>query len=179
VLGSLGVLGCSWDGTWAEPTPTLHRMLEQPRYDSYESSAFFDDRMAMRVPPEGTVPFGASEREAPPPLDHSLLARGHDRYDVFCAPCHGEDGYAETPIAADMVLRPPPSLQQAYVRARSDEYLHGVIRDGYGLMPSYAARLTEPDRWAVVAYVRALQLSQHVPIAWLPPGYQGVIRGSP
>src|SRR5690606_36884537 len=140
---------------------------------------FFEDGMAMRLPPEGAVELGGPEREEPPPLDRALLYRGQGRYEIFCAPCHGVDGYARTPIAADMTLRPPPSLQQPYVIARSDAHVYRVIRDGYGLMPSYAARLAPRDRWAVVAYLRALQLSQHVPIAWLPPGYQRAVRRTP
>ncbi|HEY8431691.1 MAG TPA: cytochrome c [Sandaracinaceae bacterium] len=179
LLVALWLSGCSWDGTWGAPTPALHRMLEQPRYDPYEASAFFEDGMAMRLPPEGVVELGGPPSEAPPPLDRALLRRGQDRYEIFCAPCHGVDGYARTPIAADMTLRPPPSLQQPYVIAHSDEDLYRVVRDGFGLMPAYGSLLAPRDRWAVVAYLRALQLSQHVPVAWLSPGSRPAVRRAP
>src|SRR5690606_29762514 len=97
------------------------------------------------------------------------VARGARRYEIFCAPCHGLDGEAETPVARDMALRAPPSLHERRIVESTDLYLYEVVRDGYGLMPSYAARLDPRDRWAVVAYVRALQLAARAPVAWLPP----------
>lgn len=174
------VLGCSVEGTFAEPTPGLHRMLEQPRCDTYEASDFFADRMTMRIPPEGTIAYGHVERSEPPSLDRALLERGQDRFEIFCAPCHGALGDGETPIAEDMALRPPPSLHEPRIVALSDDDLYARTTEGFGLMPSYAAQLPPHDRWAVVAYVRALQLSQRTPIAWLPPGHRRAIEeGSP
>ncbi len=168
--------GCAWDGTWEVPTPGLPRMLAQPRYDAYESSAFFDDGMAMRLPPEGSVAYMSLASRRAPRLDRELLARGRTQYEVFCAPCHGFDGLASTPVAEDMALRPPPSLQQARIRALSDAQVVDVITDGYGLMPSYAGRIPPEDRWATVAYVRALQLSFAVPREWLPEDRQRALR---
>lgn len=161
------ISACSWEGTFAAPTPGLHRMVEQPRVDTYEASAFFDDGMAMRRPPEGTVPWGADRDAGPPALDRAVLARGQDRFSIFCAPCHGLDGRARTPVAEDMTLRPPPALIERRLVAVSDAALYRVITDGYGLMPSYADRLAPSDRWAVVAYVRALQLAAGAPREWL------------
>lgn len=161
------VTACSWEGTWGEPTPGLQRMVQQPRGDTYAPSSFFADGMTMRVPPEGTVPWGAEVREAPPKLDEVLLARGQNRYETFCAPCHGLDARGDTVIAEDMSLRRPPALIEAPIVALSDAALHAVITEGYGLMPSYAGRLDPSDRWAVVAYVRALQLAAGAPINWL------------
>lgn len=160
---------CSFEGTWREPTPGLHRMTDQRRADTYEASTFFDDGMVMRAPPEGTVPWGGAQDDAVPPLDRALLIRGQDRFAIFCAPCHGLDARAETPIAEDMALRPPPALIEPRLVAVSDAELHSVITEGYGLMPSYADRLAPPDRWAVVAYVRALQLGSAAPVEWLSP----------
>lgn len=160
---------CSWEGTWAEPTPGLHRMIVQPRADAYEASSFFEDGMVMRVPPEGTVPWGSEETMSAPPLDAALLARGQERFETFCAPCHGLDARAQTVIAEDMSLRPPPALTEPSTVARSDADIFEVITEGYGLMPSYADRLGRSDRWAVIAYVRALQLAAGVPVEWLSP----------
>lgn len=158
---------CRWDGTWSEPTPGLQRMIDQPRVDAYARSTFFEDGMAMRRPPEGTVPWRSLQEDAPPALDAALLARGRDRFDVFCAPCHGLDGEARTPIAEDMALRAPPALFEPRVVTATDAHLHRVIVEGWGLMPSYAVRLAPRDRWAVVAYVRAVQLGAATPAAWL------------
>ncbi|MCZ7685371.1 MAG: cytochrome c [Sandaracinaceae bacterium] len=172
--------GCAVDGTLEGPTPGLHRMLEQPRYDPYEASGFFEDGMAMRPPPAGVVPFGAEEASAAPPLDRALLERGHHRFEIFCAPCHGVGGEADTPVGRDMALRPPPSLHDESIVALSDEELHARIGAGFGLMPSYAAQLPARDRWAVVAYVRALQLARRVPVAWLASGARRALeRGEP
>ena len=160
---------CSFEGTWHEPTPGLHRMIDQRRVDTYEASAFFDDGMSMRAPPEGTVPFGAAPDERAPALDRALLLRGQDRFGIFCAPCHGLDARARTPIAVDMALRPPPALIEPRLVAVSDAAPYAVITQGYGLMPAYADRLAPRDRWAVVGYVRALQLGSAAPIEWLSP----------
>jgi mono/diheme cytochrome c family protein len=170
------VPGCSWDGTWHVPTPSLERMLEQPRYDSYEASSFFANGMAMRLPPEGTVAFRSLVEHPVPELDRALLMRGQTQFEIFCAPCHGVDGMATTPVAQDMVVRPPPSLHEPRIRALPDQYIYGVITEGYGLMPTYADRIVPEDRWAVIAYVRALQLSREVPADWLPPDYQRALR---
>lgn len=160
---------CSFEGTWREPSPGLNRMIDQRRVDTYEASAFFEDGMSMRAPPEGSVPWGEPPDEAAPPLDRVLLSRGQDRFGIFCSPCHGLDARAETPIAEDMALRPPPALIEPRLVAVSDEELYGVITEGYGMMPSYADRLGPADRWAVVAYVRALQLGSAAPLEWLTP----------
>lgn len=168
VLALVGGSACSVDGTLGPMTPGLQRMIDQPRVDPYEASTFFEDGMAMRTPPEGTVPWRSGpEDETPPALDGALLARGQNRYAIFCAPCHGLDALARTPIAEDMSLRPPPSLIEPRIIASTDEYLHDVVAQGFGVMPSYRDRLGARDRWAVVAYVRALQLAAGTPTEWL------------
>jgi mono/diheme cytochrome c family protein len=148
-------LGFVWD---------FERMLRQPRDDAYAG--------AMRTPPEGTVPFAAaldSAPVAPPALSLPLLLEGRARFEITCAACHGLDGRAETPVAAAMALRRPPSLHEPRLVALSPESLEHVIAAGYGLMPSYASLLDAEQRWAVVAYVETLQRSQRVALAALPP----------
>lgn len=174
-LASLGT-GCRWDGTWNVPTPTLQRMQEQPRFDAYESTTFFPDRMTMRLPPEGTVAYGSTAEETVPPLDRTLLARGQMEFDTFCAPCHGAAGDGDTPVARDMVLRSPPSFDEPRIRALADRDIYGIITEGYGFMPSYAGRIRPRDRWAVIAYLRALELAREVPADWLPEGYQRALE---
>ena len=144
------------------------------RRKAYQASAQFADGLAMRHPPAGTVPYrsardpvvetglapdGKPVRESPLEVTAATLARGRQRFDILCATCHGVLGDGESQVALNMSLRKPPSLH-AY-RDVGDGYLFRVLSNGFGLMPSYANALTVEDRWAVVAYVRALQLSQH------------------
>ena len=134
----------------------------------------------MRTPPEGTVPRGSDLGDPlvtegvvngvyadhiPIPVTRDLFARGRERFDIYCAACHGVLGDGRTVVAARMKLRPPPSiLGVADVPGR----LYGVVAQGYGLMPSYAAQLTVEERWAIVAYLRALQRSQKSSLDDLP-----------
>ncbi len=175
LLGAvLLALGCEVD---------LERMLEQRKAEAYEASSAFADGMAMRTPPAGTVPALAptgpeellSGRSAagyvtalPLLVSAELLERGQDRYQIFCRPCHGAQGDGETAVARSMLLRRPLSLLDARARALPAGAVYRAISEGYGLMPSYAAQLAVSDRWAVVAYVQALALSQSLRLAELP-----------
>jgi mono/diheme cytochrome c family protein len=164
--------------------PRLDPMQRQPKYRAYQASEAYPDGLAMRHPPEGTVPWAAAPLAAPAvatglgpdgrPLDRApvaptaaLLARGRARFNVTCAACHGILGDGESQVALNMSLRRPPSLH-AY-RDVADGHIYRVVTNGFGLMPSYAADLSVDDRWAVVAYVRALQLSQHATLEQAPP----------
>jgi mono/diheme cytochrome c family protein len=110
------------------------------------------------------------------PIDATgeLLALGRRKFDVHCAVCHGILGDGESQVAINMSLRRPPSLH-AY-RDVADGYLYQVISGGFGLMPSYAAQLDVHERWAVVAYVRALQLSQAASLDQAPPEVRESLR---
>jgi mono/diheme cytochrome c family protein len=105
-----------------------------------------------REPPDGAVPQSPAAA-GPAPLDRALLDRGRDRFDVFCAPCHGEDGAARTQVARSMTL-PPRDLRQVSI---DPERVRRAIRQGYGLMPSYGDRVSGVDEQAVIAWVRVLQ----------------------
>jgi len=183
VLAALLLVGCK--GTDTGVHWDLERMVVQPRYTAYGGSDFFDDGRAMRVPPPGTVPRDAAPRDLlageigaeagdveriPVALTPELLRVGRARFDVFCAVCHDVLGNAASPVAERMQLRPPPSLHTERIRAFPPGRLYRIIRDGYGLMPPYGAELSGEERWAVVAYVRALQLSQAARIDQLPDG---------
>lgn len=165
--------------------PGLDPMQRQQKVKAYQPSTYWTDGLAMRTPPAGTVQFRAAAATLDPavatglgpdgkpvarsPLELSpdLLAVGRKRFDVHCAVCHGVLGDGESQVAINMSLRRPPSLH-AY-RDVADGYVFQVITHGFGLMPSYAAELSVRDRWAVVAYVRALQLSQAASVAQVPP----------
>jgi len=162
--------------------PRLDPMQRQAKYKAYEPSSYYPDGLSMRDPPEGTVPYhgllaptvetgrgadGKPLATSPVPFDEALLTRGREKFDVFCAACHGVLGDGQSQVALNMSLRRPPSLH--LYRDRPDGYIFQVISEGFGLMPSYAYSLSVHDRWAVVAYVRALQLSQHAALDELPP----------
>lgn len=190
VLAGALLWGCESNGV--EGGLDFERMVIQPKGDAYEASGLFPDGKVMRKPPEHVV--AREERPVDPvrrtgkeggtgawvarsPLGYSppLLERGRDRFGVYCTPCHGFDGYAGTPVGEAMELKAPPSLHDPSIRALSDGFIYGVVRGGYGLMPSYANQLPERDRWAVVAYVRALQLSQWVALDGLSPGLRDTV----
>lgn len=110
--------------------------------------------------------------EVPIPLTRALLERGRDRFEIFCAACHGAAGDGVSVVARKMQLRKPPSLLLERTRARPAGDLFRILREGWGFMPSYAAELGIEDRWAVVAFLEALQRSQPVRIADLPAALQ-------
>jgi mono/diheme cytochrome c family protein len=138
------------------PDPSLSRMLKQNRTSPYGGE--------MRTPPPGTVPRDDVD-DAPPPRTRELLAAGRARFETICAACHGIIGDGRSVVATKMSLRAPPSL----LTPRTPSDLYTTMTQGYGLMPSYADMLEPRERWAVAAYVQALQLSQRAPIAALPP----------
>lgn len=154
----------------------LERMIDQPYREPFEEARWFADRRAMRLPVRGTQPYSSEpfdiERErgrqpdggwvAVVPLEIELehLEAGRRHYEIFCAPCHGVRGHADTPVARNMSLRPPPSLQEARILQMPVGQIFASISEGAGLMPAYEGRLDVDERWGVVAYVRALQLSE-------------------
>jgi mono/diheme cytochrome c family protein len=168
--------GCEW----------VNPMLQQPKVKPYRKSVFYPDQIAMRAPPPGTQsasavtdpvvatgrnPDGTHVARSPVAMTPELLETGKKRYDVYCAVCHGVLGDGQGPVARNMSLRPPPSL--VAIRERPDGYFYGCITEGYGYMPSYQPWLGTDERWAVVAYVRALQLAQRTRIEQAPPDVQG------
>jgi len=146
------------------------RMANEPRFETYEIAEGFADARSARKPPSGAVPWQAPwqdprgvQRFAITP---ALLARGRERYDIYCTPCHGYTGEGDG-IVVRRGFPAPPSYQEPRLRNASDGHFYDVISNGYGLMFSYAARVPPADRRAIVAYIRALQLSQGAPIAEL------------
>jgi len=182
-LLGLATAGCRTEGIWHEPESSLERMLEQPRYDAYESGAFFPDGKVLQRPPRGTRPYdpspldeavatgvrdGAFVDRIPVTVSRSLAVRGRRHYDSFCGACHGVLGDGRTVVARHMG-RPPRSLHEPRVQGLSDGQLFSVVSSGYGFMPGYAAELEPVERWAVVLYVRALQRSQNAELDAMPP----------
>ncbi|WP_437873780.1 c-type cytochrome [Sorangium sp. So ce363] len=162
----------------------LERMLRQRRYTAYQETELFDDGSAMRRPPEGTVPTdrvlgdpgltrgiagGAYVARVPVTVTIELLRRGKERYEIFCAACHGVAGDGESEVARNMTLRRPPSLVDPRVQAFPPGRIYQVIVEGYGLMRSYEPHVPLRERWAIVAYVKALGKSRGTALDALPP----------
>jgi mono/diheme cytochrome c family protein len=169
----------------------FERMIDQPKYQAYGESRAFADGRAMRVPPEGTVAHdavvgqsvvttgmvnGAPVTTIPIPVTLPLLETGREKFGIYCAPCHGLLGDGESVVGRKMTIKRPPPFHTPVMRELPDGRYFQVATEGYGLMPSYAAELTVTERWAVVAYVRALQLSQHAVVDSLPAGVRAEVE---
>ena len=152
-------------------------MALQPKNRPLSPSDFFSDGRSERPLLENTVARGSvSEDEMvvskesnrfPLPVNQELLARGENRYKVFCTPCHGLQGDGNGMVAM-RGMKHPPSYHEDRLRQVSNGYIYDVITNGFGAMLGYSAQIPPRDRWAVVAYVRALQLSRNARVADLP-----------
>ncbi len=156
-------------------------MMQQQKVKAYQRSGFYRDGLGMREPPAGTVPQerpldpavltgrgpdGKLLATSPVPATRALLQDGRKHFEIYCAACHGLVGDGDSMVARNMSLRPPPSIHQ--FTSFPDGWYYQVISLGFGLMPSYATQLSPEERWAVVAYVRALQLSQKAALERVP-----------
>jgi mono/diheme cytochrome c family protein len=167
-------------------------MRRNSRIKAYEPSAFYPDEQSARPVISGTVALGMLESdellytgktggqdatEFPFPVTRGLLERGQNRYDIYCSPCHGLVGDGNGMIV-QRGLSPPPSFHQQRLRDAPAGHFFDVITNGYGRMYSYAARVAPEDRWAIIAYIRALQLSQNATIADVPPEQRATLPGA-
>ena len=157
-------------------------MHDQPRYEPLEASVLFADGRSSRPLIEGTVARGQlrADRELytgldaagqfvsdlPTPVTRELLERGQSRFNAFCSPCHGRRGDGRG-MVVQRGFKQPQSFHQARLRDTPVGYYYDVISRGFGEMSSYAAQLSSRDRWAIVAYIRALQVSRNVPLTAL------------
>lgn len=134
-------------------------MARQAKYKAYDPAGLFEDGKVAQVPVPGTVSREeAAYRQAlatPPPITAELVARGEDRFRIFCSPCHGTGGRGDGPVAGRAVPH-PPDLTSRHVREAPDAHLMRVIAEGFGLMYGYGARVHPADRWAIVAFIRSL-----------------------
>jgi mono/diheme cytochrome c family protein len=175
-------------------------MYVQPKLGPDAASPLFADGKGSRPPPPGSLAVASGDlaatssgrhgrdeiaardaalaASAVPATDLALLQRGQSRYDIYCSPCHSRLGDGDGMVARRGFPH-PPSFHQARLRAAPDRHFFDVISQGYGAMPSYADRVTPQDRWAIVAYVRALQLSQDASVASLSSQLQAALRALP
>ncbi len=161
-------------------------MYDQPKYKPLGKSSFYGDGRASRPLVEGTVARGMLEGTTaslppasgpgsvelatalPMPLTQELLSRGQQRYEIFCTPCHDRTGAGQGMVVR-RGYRPPPSLHVERLRDAPVGHFYDVMTRGLGAMPDYAQQIPPEDRWAISAYVKALQLSQHATAAELTP----------
>jgi mono/diheme cytochrome c family protein len=191
--------------------PRIHMiqdMGKQPNFGPQSASPLFADGRAMRQPVAGTVARGQADLDdhyhrgltlvrdddgqwqvnyfngLPERLraDQSFLMRGQERFNIYCAPCHGLDGHGNGPINQRALENqhpawvPPTSLHNDTVRERADGHLYNTIRNGIRNMPAYGSQIGVADRWAIVAYIRALQRSQHTTLDDVPPDQRDRLR---
>jgi hypothetical protein len=161
-------------------------MHDQPKYIPLRESTFFtDDRSARPLVP-GTVARGQlhedvllysgkadgkDAEEFPFPIDAAVMARGQERFNIYCSPCHGRTGQGDGMVVRRGYRR-PPSFHQDRLRNAPVGHFFDVISGGFGAMPDYAAQIKVEDRWAIIAFVRALQLSEHATPADVPADHR-------
>jgi hypothetical protein len=160
-------------------------MQVQPRVNPLAKSDFFPDQRSARPPVEGTVARGQLHEDAyfytgkignspgdylPFPVTREVLDRGRERYNIFCAPCHSRVGDGNGFVPSRGFARTPPSFHIPRLQKAPAGYFYDVITEGFGTMPDYVSQIPARDRWNIVAYVRALQLSQNATMADVPAG---------
>jgi mono/diheme cytochrome c family protein len=160
-------------------------MHDQPKFKPLAQSDFYPDLRSARPPVEGTVARGQLREDAyfytgkigenpgdylPFPATVELVERGQQRYNIHCAPCHSRLGDGNGIVPSRGFPRKPPSFHDQRLRKVPLGYLFDVMTNGFGIMPEYASQISPRDRWAIVAYLRALQLSQGATAADLPAG---------
>ena len=165
-------------------------MHDQPRYGPLEESSFFADNTASRAPVAGTVARGQLRDDEllyqgtidgqpadmfPFAIDDAAMARGQEAFNAFCSPCHGLAGEGDG-MVVQRGYRRPPSFHIDRLRQAPPGHLYDVMTNGFGAMPDYAAQIPVRDRWAIAAYMRALQLSQNATVAEIPPDARGRLK---
>jgi len=153
-------------------------MHDGPRYKPLQQSDIFADKRSARPIIEGTIArgflheddvfytgmqAGAPVEKIPMPLTEAVVARGKERFDIYCSPCHGVAGDGDGMIVK-RGYKQPTSYHDPRLRNERAGYFFDVMTRGFGQMPDYAAQVSPRDRWAIVAYIRALQLSQHAAV---------------
>ena len=178
VSAALMITGCRQD------------MHDQPKYIPLRQSAFFNDARSARPVVDGTVARGQLHDDElmytgkvrgedatlfPMRVDAPVMARGQERFNIYCAPCHGRTGQGDGMVVRRGYRR-PPSMHQDRLRSAPVGHFFDVMTNGFGAMPDYAAQIKVEDRWAIIAYIRALQLSGHATLADVPPSDRSRIQ---
>ncbi|RYE81450.1 MAG: cytochrome c [Myxococcales bacterium] len=182
-----GLAGCRGQESDKPPVHLNPNMDSQPRYDPQAESKFYEDRRTMRQPVEGTVARGNfAENDViatglengqpvakmPIAITDATLKLGQTKYGIYCTPCHADIGNGKGMVAR-RGFENVKSLIDDYARGLPDGQIYSAMANGVRTMPAYNAQLTPDERWAVVAYVRALQLSQNATAQDVPADKRG------
>ncbi|MCS6772001.1 MAG: cytochrome c [Kiritimatiellae bacterium] len=182
IVGALATTGCE----------LRQAMYDQPKYRPLQRSEFFSDQRASRPIPEGTVAIGLLKDDEhlhdgvvdgkpaetfPFPVTREVLARGQERYNIFCMPCHDMSGSGNGMVVQRGFKR-PASFHEQRLRDSPPGYFYSAIKNGFGQMPNYADQIPVRDRWAIVAYIRALQLSRNATIEDVPPEHRAALEAA-
>jgi mono/diheme cytochrome c family protein len=181
VVAVSGLAGCRGETTRETPIVPIRNMYFQPKYNMQDESEYFDDKRTMRMPVEGTVARGdeLDERIAKGRTEdgsayvdiipnevaarhggmESFVKRGQERFNIYCAPCHDKTGSGDGMVVKHGMLK-PPTFHQDRLRHAPDGQIFATISNGVRNMPAYGPQIPIDDRWAIVSYFRALQLSQ-------------------
>lgn len=174
VVGALALAGCRQD------------MHDAPRYNPLRASEFFANGSSARMLVANTVPRGFVHEDRhvyegivdgkptdsfPFPVTREVLQRGQERFNIFCAPCHGRTGEGNG-MVVQRGFRKPPSYHEDRLRNAPVGYFFDVMTHGFGAMQDYSAQVPVADRWAIAAYIRALQLSQRATTDDVPPDHR-------
>jgi mono/diheme cytochrome c family protein len=165
-------------------------MHDQPKYTALEKTSFFPDGSSARLPLPGTVARGDLREDQilytgkdndepaatfPFSVDERVMARGRERFDIYCSPCHGLTGEGNGMIVQRGFSR-PPSLLQPRLRETPPGHFFDVMTNGFGAMPDHAAQIKPADRWAIAAYIRALQLAGSATLDDVPAAERGKLE---
>jgi mono/diheme cytochrome c family protein len=186
------ILGVVIFGALLCATACRQDMQDQPKYKPLAEDRFFADGRSARPIPAGTIARdelndddalhtgeanGTFLASIPVPVNVELLRRGRDRFDIYCSPCHGRLGDGNG-MVAQRGLRAPANFHTDRLRSVPPGYIYQVITNGYGAMGDYDDQIPVNDRWAIVAYVRALQLSRNANVNEVPASAQAEMDGN-
>lgn len=187
-LALAALAGCRGEVSREPPVHLNQNMDFQDKYKPFGQSKIFDDARTMRIPPRGTVARGFLKEDdalyrgqddegnfvssMPIAVDMATLKWGQERYNIYCAPCHDKTGSGKG-VVVSRGLVPPPTYHQDRLRAMPVGELYNVISNGVRTMPAYRHQIPVEDRWAIVAYIRALQRSQFASASDVPEDKRG------
>lgn len=185
------MLGCRGQASDQPPLWIKHGMEFQPKALAYDRGKFTPDGRTMRQPPAGTVPVGFLKEDSdywrggkdsaslvavnPLKITPFVMERGQERYNIYCTPCHSQTGVGDG-LVIKRGFTPPPNFHDERIVGLSDGYIFQAISNGVRTMPAYGKQIPEEDRWAIVAYIRALQRSQRATINDVPQSERGNLR---
>jgi mono/diheme cytochrome c family protein len=183
-LALAALLGCRGQTSEKPPLWIKHGMEFQGKFSAYGKTKFYPDGRTMRMPPEGTVAQGLLKEDKdyyfggqdtahyvtanPLKITSQVMERGQERFKIYCSPCHGQTGIGNGMVIQHGFPIPPPNFHDERIVSMPDGQIFHTITYGVRNMPSYGKQIPEEDRWAIVAYFRALQRSQRATINDVP-----------